>query len=134
MRNLVTVSTALAFTALFGGCAVEQVTLGEMFTVLADPSGACPALDILLVARADRSMEGTVYWDDRRQSSPITGVLHQDDTFDLTTPDVGGTQAARITGRVTEGGVFMTIHGSGGGCDGRSFVSERPHMLLPDMD
>lgn len=123
----------LALTAVLtlAACTVEQFPIGEWINLITPATGACPELTWSVVVQADRSMGGDVYWDQRRHSSHLTGVLHPDDTLQLSAPDVGGTRDAAVTGLARQDAVTMTIHGSGGACNGLTLAAPIPHLVTP---
>lgn len=131
LRRPIALTTLLALAA----CAVEQFPIGEWMNLITPHTGACPELTWHLVVQADRSMGGDVFWDQRRHSAHVTGVLHPDDTFQLSSANVGGTLDATVSGQAKRDAATMTIHGIGGPCDGLTLAAPIPHLLVPvDVD
>ncbi|HEX3574491.1 MAG TPA: hypothetical protein VHU42_07825 [Rhodopila sp.] len=115
--------TALLLTGpLLSGCTVEQVQLGEWYTLYTPPMGACPQLAWHFVADAQRQIGGYLTRDWQRIAN-LNGTLAADDSFRITATEVAGPRTAEVTGQFTSDVSTIAIHGSAAGpaCDGQVF-------------
>jgi len=108
---------------LLSGCALEQILIGQWYTVYTPSAGACPALAWRFVVNPQRSIDGFLSGDGQQRIANLSGVLNADDSFQITATDVAGTRTANVTGRFTSQVSRISIHGDGAGraCDGQTF-------------
>jgi hypothetical protein len=109
---------------LLAGCTVEQLLIGQWYTITTPQAGACPQLDWRFFVNPQRSISG--YLTDSGQLQPVanlSGVLSADDSFQITATSVAGNRTAKVTGQFTSQVSTISIHGdaAGSGCDGQTF-------------
>jgi hypothetical protein len=121
----IALSVASTATPLTCVNAIEQVTLGQWFSLHTNPSGTCPGLDWRVAIDADRQIAGYVAWDKMKHSAKLSGVLNGDDTFSIAGDEVGGNKHAVITGKVNPQNISLTINGTGTGCDKQPLLAPR---------
>ncbi len=115
---------ALALAAsLLPSCTFEQILIGQWYTIYTPAAGTCPRLEWRFVVNAQRLIGGFLSRDGRQQFANLSGVLHPDDSFQITATDVAGGRTASVTGRFTSLVSTISIHGDGAGsaCDGQIF-------------
>jgi hypothetical protein len=122
---LTTGVTALALVAcLLSGCRIEQLLIGQWYTVDTPPAGACPSLEWRFVVNPQRSIGGYLSSGDRQQRiANLSGRLNPDDSFQITATEVAGNRTADVTGQFTSQVSTISIHGlaAGSACDGQTF-------------
>jgi hypothetical protein len=125
IRRAASVTTgviALAATALLSPArALEQVQLGQWYTIHTVPLGTCPALDWHFVVDANRSING--YWarDAAKPAAILAGTLNADDSFQMTATEVEGNRQASVSGKFAARVVTISIDGAGTACDRQTF-------------
>ena len=116
-------SIALALaTCLLSGCTLEQILIGQEYTIETPQAGACPRLAWQFVVNAQRSIVGALS-DDRQLLANLSGQLNADDSYQMTATNVPGSRIANVTGQFTAQVSTLSIHGdaAGPGCDGQTF-------------
>lgn len=113
---------ALATTAL-ASCAwtLEQVQLGQWYTIHTMPAGTCPGLDWHFVVDANRSMNGYIASAPLQPTATFSGTLNADDSFEMTATDVVTNRKAHVSGKFTSQFIAISIDGPGTVCDKQSF-------------
>jgi hypothetical protein len=113
----------LVLGGLLAGCTLEQLLIGQWYTIYTPPAGSCPGLYWRFVVDAQRSIGGFLSRDGRQPVANLSGLLNADDSFQMTASDVAGTRAATVTGQFTSQVSTISIHGdvAGSGCDGQTF-------------
>jgi hypothetical protein len=117
-----TIALALA-TCLLPGCTLEQILIGQEYTIYTPPAGTCPPLEWRFVVNAQRSISGILSLGQQRRIASLSGVLNADDSFQMTATEVGGNRTAAVTGRFTSQVSTLSIRGdaAGNACDGQTF-------------
>lgn len=112
--------TLVAF--LLTGCTLEQILIGQWYTIQTPPAGACPALYWHFFVNAQRIIAGGLS-DNQHPIAALSGPLNPDDSFRITATTPEGKRTATITGRFTSDISTISIHGdaAGTGCDGQTF-------------
>jgi hypothetical protein len=121
---LATSIIALVLAAcLLAGCTVEQLLIGQWYTITTPPAGACPRLDWRFVVSPQRSISGYLSGGWQQPIANLSGVLNADDSFQITATSVAGNRTANVTGQFTSQVSTISIHGdaAGSGCDGQTF-------------
>jgi hypothetical protein len=110
-------------TGLLSGCTLEQLLIGQWYTIYTPPAGACPRLEWRFVVNAQRLIGGFLSPDGQPRIADLSGVLNADDSFQITATSVAGNQTADVTGRFTSLVSTISIHGgaAGSACDGQTF-------------
>jgi hypothetical protein len=105
------------------GCTLEQILIGQWYTVYTPPAGACPRLAWRFVVNPQRSISGFLSDDGQQRIANLSGLLNADDSFRITATDVPGDRTADVTGQFTAGVSTISIHGAavGHACDGQTF-------------
>jgi hypothetical protein len=117
LTTIVLATTALCPPAR----ALEQVQLGQWYTMHTVPMGTCPALDWHFVVDAYRSIAGFWGRDVAQRSAILSGTLNADDSFQMTATEVEGNRKARISGQFALRVVTISIDGAGTACDRQTF-------------
>jgi hypothetical protein len=114
---------AIAAT-LLPGCKLEQILIGQWYTLYTPPAGACPALTWQFEVNPQRAVTGFLAGERQQRIATLSGVLNPDDSFRMTATGVSGPATAEITGQFGAQISTISIHGevAGAGCDGRVFV------------
>jgi hypothetical protein len=116
---------ALALAAgVLAGCTLEQILIGQLYTIDTPSVGACPLLEWRFFVNPQRSIIGSLSSGVRRQRiANLSGVLAADDSFQMTATDVAGGRTASVTGQFTSQVSTISIHGdaAGSACDGQTF-------------
>lgn len=122
MRFLKIVALVFAACSL-QGCKVEQLLMGEWYTIYTPQVGHCPRLAWQFVVNAQRVIGGSLLRGWQQPVANLSGVLHDDDSFQITATSVTGNRTADVTGEFASGVSTITIHGDGAGaaCDGQTF-------------
>jgi hypothetical protein len=109
--------------SLLQGCTLEQILIGQWYTVYTPAAGACPALAWRFVVNPQRSIDGFLAGDGQQRIANLSGVLNADDSFQITATNVADTRTANVTGRFTSEVSTISIHGDAAGraCDGQTF-------------
>jgi hypothetical protein len=113
----------VALGLLLMGCTLEQVLIGQWYTIYTPAAGSCPGLYWRFVVNAQRSIGGFLSLDARQPVANLSGLLNADDSFQITASDLAGTRTASVTGQFTSQVSTISIHGdaAGNGCDGQTF-------------
>jgi hypothetical protein len=108
---------------LLTGCTLEQILIGQLYTITTPPAGACPRLDWHFVVNPQRSISGLLSGDGQRPVANLSGQLNPDDSFQMTATSVTGNRTAAVTGQFTSQVSTISIHGdaAGSACDGQTF-------------
>lgn len=114
---------ALAVMHLLSGCTLEQILIGQWYTITTPQAGACPQLDWRFFVNPQHVIKGTLSRDSQQQIANLSGVLNADDSFRMTATDIASNRTADITGQFTSQVSTISIHGdaAGRGCDGQTF-------------
>jgi hypothetical protein len=115
---------ALALAASVApGCTVEQVLIGQWYSIYTPQSAACPRLEWRFVVDPQRTISGFLAPDGQPRIASLSGLLNPDDSFRITVTDLAGTRAATVTGRFTSLVSTISIHGdaAGAACDNQTF-------------
>jgi hypothetical protein len=119
---LITGAMALATAALLSPAgALEQVQLGQWYTIHTVPMGTCPALDWHYVVDAHRSIAGYLTRDRVDQIAVLAGTLNADDSFQMTATEAEGNRQALVAGQITSRVITMSVDGAGTVCDKQVF-------------
>jgi hypothetical protein len=124
-RLRTTGATALALAAcLLPACTVEQILIGQWYTLDTPQVGDCPRLEWRFAVTAQRSIGGFLSRDRQQPVANLSGTLDADDSFRITVTDVAGSRTADVTGRFTSQLSTLSIRGdgAGSGCDGKTFT------------
>jgi hypothetical protein len=110
-------------TSMLPGCTIEQILIGQWYSIVTPPAGACPSLDWQFAVNAQRAIYGFLSGNGQQRIGTLSGVLNQDDSFQMTIADAAGRPTANVTGRFTSDVSTISIHGMGAGsaCDGQTF-------------
>ena len=117
--------TTLVLVAwLLSACMLEQILIGQWYTVETPPAGACPRLVWRFVVDPHRSIDGSITTDGQRPIARLSGLLNADDSFQIAATEVTGNRTANVTGQFTSQLSTISIHGlaAGTGCDGQTFT------------
>ncbi|MEA2730773.1 MAG: hypothetical protein QOF70_5248 [Acetobacteraceae bacterium] len=120
--SLTTSSIALALAAfLLPGCTVEQILIGQWYSIDTPQAGACPSLEWRFFVNPQRSITGFLLRDGQQRIADLSGVLNADDSFRITASGAAG--VANVTGQFTSQVSTISIHGdvAGSACDGQTF-------------
>ena len=124
-RRAPTISTiTLALAAfLLLGCTVEQLLIGQWYTIGTPQAGACPRLAWQFFVDPQRSINGFLSRGGEQRIATLSGKLNPDDSFQLMATDVAGNRSATVTGQFTSQLSTISIHGdaAGSACDGHTF-------------
>jgi hypothetical protein len=119
---VVTGMIALAATAsLSPARALEQVQIGQIYIMHTAPADTCSALDWHFVVDAHRSVIGFLTCDWDKHLATLSGTLGEDDTFQITVSELGGTGKADATGKFTSRFVTLSVDAPGSPCDKHTF-------------
>jgi hypothetical protein len=110
-------------TLLLTGCNVEQIMIGQFYTIRTPQAGGCPALNWYFFVNAQHAFNGTLLDDRQQPIAGLSGVLNPDDSFRITATANSGGRTATITGRFTSQVSTLSIQGDAAGtaCDGQTF-------------
>jgi len=116
------VMLALA-ASLLAGCKLEQILIGQWYTLYTPPAGACPALTWQFAVNPQRAVIGFLAGEQQQRIATLSGVLNPDDSFQITATSVTGPATAEVTGQFGAQISTISIHGdaAGAGCEGRTF-------------
>jgi len=123
-KVLTTGMIALALvTGGLPGCTLEQILIGQWYTISTPPAGACPGLAWRFVVNPQRSISGFLSGDGQQRIANLSGLLNADDSFQITATEVAGNRTANVTGQFTSRVSTISIHGlaAGSACDGQTF-------------
>jgi hypothetical protein len=115
---------ALALAAcLLPGCTLEQIQIGQLYSIYTPRAGACPRLEWRFFVNAQRSIGGFLSRDGQQRIATLSGVLNADDGFQITATSEAANRTANVTGRFTSQVSTISIHGdaAGSACDGQVF-------------
>jgi hypothetical protein len=115
---------ALALGACFlPGCTLEQIQIGQLYTIYTPQAGACLRLAWRFVVNPQRSISGSLSSDGQQRIANLSGLLSADDSFQITATNEAGNRTANVTGRFTSQVSTISIHGdaAGSACDGKIF-------------
>ncbi|HEY0185309.1 MAG TPA: hypothetical protein VGC09_21115 [Rhodopila sp.] len=117
------VTAMLLSGCLLSACTLEQILIGQWYSISTPNAGACPRLTWRFVVDARRSIAGFLSDDRQQRVANLSGVLNPDDSFQMTATDVAGNRTASVTGRFSSLVSTISIHGdaAGHGCDGQTF-------------
>ncbi len=115
------VAFAVAAASL-SGCSLEQLQIGQWYTINTPVQGACQPLQWRFVVMPPRSFIGSLTRNGQ-QIAGLTGVLNADDSFQITAMNITSHQVASVSGRFTSQVSTISIRGdaAGIGCDGQTF-------------
>lgn len=119
----ISATAMIALACLLPGCALQQVMIGQWYTISTPQADACPRLVWQFVVDAQRSIEGSVSRHGQQPIASLSGVLNTDDSFQITATEASGSRTASVTGQFTSQVSTISIHGPGvgGACDGQVF-------------
>ena len=119
---LMTSMIALAVSSL-AGCTLEQILIGQWYTIDTPSAGGCPGLEWRFVVSPQRSIDGFLSRGGQQPIAKLAGVLNPDDSFQITATELAGGRTADVTGQFTSQVTTISIHGSAAGsaCDGQTF-------------
>ena len=102
---------------------IEQLLIGQWYSVYTPPVGGCPRLEWRFVVDPHRTINGFLAGDGQQRIANLSGLLNDDDSFQITATDLAGGRTARVTGRFTSQVSTMSIRGlaAGAACDGQAF-------------
>jgi hypothetical protein len=122
VRTSGVISLVLAGCLLLG-CSLEQILIGQWYTIYTPQVGACPRLGWRFVVDAQRMIDGSLLNGRQQPIARLSGLLNADDSFQMTATEVLGNQTATVTGRFTSDVSTISIRGGGAGapCDGQTF-------------
>jgi hypothetical protein len=108
---------------LLAGCMIEQIMIGQRYTIRTPQAGPCPPLELVFVVEPGRKVSGSLSQVGRAGAVSLSGLLNPDDSFALTTTTAAGNRTSDVTGRFTSQVSTMSIHGdaAGSACDGQTF-------------
>ena len=108
---------------LLPGCMIEQLLIGQWYSVHTPPAGACPRLEWRFVVDSNRTINGFLASEGQQRIANLSGLLNNDDSFQITATDVAGGRTASVTGQFTSQVSTISIHGVavGRACDGQTF-------------
>jgi hypothetical protein len=119
-RARVLTTGLIALACVLPGCTMEQILIGQWYTIDTPPIGACPQLAWKFVVDPQRTIGGSLSrgWHD---IATLSGRLNPDDSFQMTA--TAGQRTASVTGRFTSQVSTIAIHGdaAGSACDGQVF-------------
>jgi hypothetical protein len=123
VRTSGVIALALAGCLLLG-CSLEQILIGQRYTIYTPQAGACPRLAWRFVVDAQRLISGSLLNARQQPIASLSGRLAADDSFQMTATEVLGNQTATVTGRFTSDVSTISIRGGGAGapCDGQTFT------------
>jgi hypothetical protein len=118
-------ASALAALAasLLAGCTLEQILIGQWYSIGTPPAGACPSLVWRFVVDPQRAIGGFLSREGQQRVANLSGMLNVDDSFTMTATDVASNRTASVTGRFTSQVSTISIHGdaAGNACDRQTF-------------
>jgi hypothetical protein len=97
---------------VLSSCTLEQVLLGAWYNFSTNAAGSCPVLGWHFVVDAQRQIGGYLDRDTWTKIATLSGRLNQDDTFEMTATQVGGSKTERITGAFTSQYVEISLDGT----------------------
>jgi hypothetical protein len=100
------VGLALAASVLCG-CTVEQILIGQWYTIDTPQVGACPRLEWRFFVNPQRMIAGFLSRDGQLRIAELSGVLNADDSFQITISDVAGSGSGYGTGAGMVGGAAV---------------------------
>ena len=123
MRRLVSNILALGLTVgLLSACTLDQILIGQVYTIVTPSTGACPALSWQFFVNAQRAING-ILSSGQQRIGILSGTLDQNDPFRMTVADADGRPTATASGQFTSDVSTLSIQGAGAGsaCDGQTF-------------
>jgi hypothetical protein len=104
-------------------CTVEQIMIGQFYTIRTPQAGGCPNLNWRFFVNPQHSLFGTLLDDRQQPIAGLSGVLDPDDSFRITATATSGDRTATITGRFTSEVSTLSIQGdaAGAACNGQTF-------------
>ncbi|MFL5253462.1 MAG: hypothetical protein ACJ8AI_11305 [Rhodopila sp.] len=122
-RVEVLVAGVIALACLLPGCTLEQILIGQWYTIDTPAAGACPPLEWQFVVDPQRTISGSLLLGTNRPIASLSGQLNPDDSFQMTATELAGHRTARVTGQFTSQVSTIAIHGdaAGSACDGQIF-------------
>jgi hypothetical protein len=110
--RLVPLAAGVAVLTVTAACSLEQVLLGQWYSIHTVAQGTCPALDWHFVVDAHRSIGGYLDRDQFRQIATLTGTLNPDDSFEMTAHETAGGRTERVTGAFAPQVVTISLDGT----------------------
>jgi hypothetical protein len=122
VRTTGTIALALA-ACLLPGCSIEQILIGQLYTIDTPRAGDCPGLEWKFVVNAERSIGGFLSREGQQRIANLSGMLNADDSFQIMVTEVAGNRTANVTGRFTSQLSTISIQGdaAGSACNGKTF-------------
>jgi hypothetical protein len=111
-HRVVAVTTGILALGLVASCQLEQVLLGQWYTLHTIAQGTCPALDWHFVVDAHRSIGGYLDRDQFKQIGILSGTLNPDDSFQMWVTENGTGRRESVTGRFTAQYVTLALDGT----------------------
>ena len=111
----------MAALALLPSCQLEQVQIGQYYTIRTAAAGTCPVLDWTFVVDAQRHIAGHVSDRSAAAVARLSGVLNADDSYHMVATSPRDGHTADVDGRFTPGLVTLSVKGAGDPCDGQNF-------------
>jgi len=120
MTRLIAVTLA---AWLLPACTVEQILVGQIYSISTPAAGDCPRLQWQFVVGPQRAISGVLSRDHQQGIATLSGVLDPDDSFRISVTDAAGNRVAQVTGQFTSGVSTISIHGDAAGiaCDNQTF-------------
>jgi hypothetical protein len=119
LRGMIVLALA---TSVLPGCKIEQILIGQWYSIVTTPVGACPSLDWQFAVNAQRAINGFLSGKGEQRIGTLSGVLNPVDSFQMTLANAAGAPTATVTGRFTSDVSTISINGAGAGsgCDGQT--------------
>jgi hypothetical protein len=113
----------IALACLLPSCTLEQILIGQLYTIRTPPTADCPELAWQFFVDPERNINGSLSRDTLQPVASLSGRLNPDDSFRMTVTDLAGGRTASATGQFTAQVSTIAIQGDGAGkaCDGKVF-------------
>ncbi len=114
-------SAAVTALGLLAACSLEQLQLGQWYTIGTPATGGCAPLRMRFYIGADRAIHGYLANAGQERIADLSGTIGSDDSFRMTAHAAGATGV--IDGRFTSQVSTIAVHGNAAGpaCDGTTF-------------
>ena len=124
IRRAARMIALLLATTPLAACNVEQILIGQFYSIATPPDGSCPTLRWQFVVNAQRSIDGSLLDAGQRQIATLSGTLRPDDSFVIHALPPTGAASTTVTGQFSSGVSTISINGNaaGPGCDGKTFT------------
>ncbi len=111
-KRLIAWAIVASAAGLVGACQLEQVMLGQWYTVRSAPQGTCPALDWHFVVDAQRSIGGYLDRDQFTKIGTLSGTLNPDDSFQMSVTQTDTGRKESVTGQFTAQYMTLALDGT----------------------